>query len=113
VRNLSSKAIMAPDDQTTEEVNEESVVVVSDETTTNTTTTTYENDGAFAQELAKHLPWFPFKGIPRFYDIGGFLAQPLIFQKIVNIFVERYRNLSVDLIAGSVFHLKKNNNATP
>jgi hypothetical protein len=87
---------MPPDDQTNEEVNEERVVAGSDETTT----TTYENDGAFARELAKHLPWFPFKGIPRFYDIGGFLAQPLVFQKIVNIFVERYRNLSVDVIAG-------------
>ena len=31
---------------------------------------TYEQDGEEAREIAKHLPYYPFKGIPRFYDIG-------------------------------------------
>jgi len=30
----------------------------------------YEQDGEEAKEIAKYLPYFPFKGIPRFYDIG-------------------------------------------
>ena len=60
----------------------------------------YHQDGEEAREIAKHIPYFPFKGIPRFYDIGGFLAQPLIFQQIVNIFVNRYREIGIDSIAG-------------
>jgi hypothetical protein len=43
-----------------------------------------------AKEIAAVIPWFPFKGVPRFYDIGGFLAQPEIFQKVVDIFAKRY-----------------------
>lgn len=49
---------------------------------------------------AKYLPYFPFKGIPRFYDIGGFLFEPHIFQRIVDIFVDRYKTIGVDVIAG-------------
>lgn len=36
----------------------------------------YEQDGEEAREIAKVIPYFPFKGIPRFYDIGGFLSKP-------------------------------------
>lgn len=64
--------------------------------------TEYKQDGPEAVEIAKHLPWFPFKGIPRFYDIGGFLYEPEMFQKIVDIFSSRYRSLEVDVIAGYV-----------
>jgi adenine phosphoribosyltransferase len=60
----------------------------------------YQQDGQDARAIAKHLPYFPFKGIPRFYDIGGFLAKPDIFQRIVDIFVERYENIAIDSIAG-------------
>lgn len=60
----------------------------------------YEQDGPEALEISKHLPYFPFKGIPRFYDIGGFLYQPDVFQKIVDIFSSRYRNMAIDVIAG-------------
>lgn len=61
---------------------------------------TYEQDGEEAREIAKYLPYFPFKGIPRFYDIGGFLAQPEVFQKIVDIFVQRYEEIGIDSVAG-------------
>jgi len=61
---------------------------------------TYEQDGPEAKEIAQYLPYFPFKGIPRFYDIGGFLYEPAVFQKIVDIFAERYKALDVDVIAG-------------
>jgi len=61
---------------------------------------TYEQDGDEARQIAQYLPYFPFKGIPRFYDIGGFLEKPDVFLKIVDIFVERYREIGVDSIAG-------------
>jgi adenine phosphoribosyltransferase len=60
----------------------------------------YEQDCLEAKEIAEYLPWFPFKGIPRFYDIGGFLANPEIFQKIVDIFVNRYEEIGIDAVAG-------------
>jgi adenine phosphoribosyltransferase len=60
----------------------------------------YKQDGPEAREIAKYLPYFPFKGIDRFYDIGGFLFHPEVFQRIVNIFVDRYRLIGVDVIAG-------------
>ena len=62
----------------------------------------YLQDGPEAKEIAQYLPYFPFKGIPRFYDIGGFLYEPDIFQKIVNIFVDRYSTEAhkIDVIAG-------------
>ena len=60
----------------------------------------YTQDGKEAKEIAEYLPFFPFKGIPRFYDIGGFLYEPKVFQRIVNIFVDRYREIGVDVIAG-------------
>lgn len=60
----------------------------------------YLQDGPEAREIAKHIPYFPFKGIPRFYDIGGFLNEPEIFQQIVDIFVDRYREIGIDVIAG-------------
>jgi hypothetical protein len=60
----------------------------------------YETDGPEAAEIAKYLPYFPFKGISRFYDIGGFLNEPAVFQRIVNIFVDRYDEIGIDVIAG-------------
>jgi len=60
----------------------------------------YEQDGAEAKEIAKYLPYFPFKGIPRFYDIGGFLEKPEVFQQIVDIFAARYDSIGIDAVAG-------------
>eukprot|EP00568_Trieres_chinensis_P005694 CAMPEP_0183291194 /NCGR_PEP_ID=MMETSP0160_2-20130417/691_1 /TAXON_ID=2839 ORGANISM="Odontella Sinensis, Strain Grunow 1884" /NCGR_SAMPLE_ID=MMETSP0160_2 /ASSEMBLY_ACC=CAM_ASM_000250 /LENGTH=221 /DNA_ID=CAMNT_0025451959 /DNA_START=137 /DNA_END=802 /DNA_ORIENTATION=+ len=60
----------------------------------------YEQDGEEAREIAKYLPYFPFKGIPRFYDIGGFLAEPKVFQQIVDIFASRYAEIGIDSVAG-------------
>lgn len=62
--------------------------------------TKYEQDGEEAKEIAKFLPYFPFKGIDRFYDIGGFLSRPEVFQRIVDIFADRYREIGIDVIAG-------------
>jgi hypothetical protein len=68
----------------------------------NITQSSYEQDGVVAKEIAHYLPYFPFKGIPRFYDIGGLLYEPKIFQRVVDIFIERYRGMDIDVIAGYV-----------
>mmetsp|Transcript_12837 Transcript_12837/g.29294 ORF Transcript_12837/g.29294 Transcript_12837/m.29294 type:complete len:341 (-) Transcript_12837:130-1152(-) len=60
----------------------------------------HEQDGEEARQIAQYLPYFPFKGIPRFYDIGGFLAEPEVFQRIVDIFVARYAEIGIDSVAG-------------
>jgi len=60
----------------------------------------YKQDGDEARQIAQYLPYFPFKGIPKFYDIGGFLEKPEVFQQIVDIFVERYNEIGIDSIAG-------------
>ena len=90
---------MAPNDSTTNDnttANGSSTI----DTTTNDTNASYQQDGEDARFIAKHLPYFPFKGIPRFYDIGGFLANPDVFQRIVDIFVDRYASIGIDSIAG-------------
>ncbi len=53
-----------------------------------------------AREVAKHLPYFPFKGIDKFYDIGGFLYRPDVFQMVVDAFARRYHRAGVDVVAG-------------
>lgn len=45
-------------------------------------TTKYKQDGPEAREITKYVPYFPFKGIERFYDIDGFLFYPDVFQCI-------------------------------
>lgn len=60
----------------------------------------YEQDGEVAREIAAVVPYYPFKGIPRFYDIGGFLERPDIFQKVIDSYVQRYRNMDIDSIGG-------------
>jgi len=60
----------------------------------------YAQDGPEAKEISQYLPYFPFKGIDRFYDIGGFLYEPAIFQKVVDIFVDRYNEIGIDAVAG-------------
>ena len=60
----------------------------------------YSSNGATAQRIASVTPYFPFKGVPRFYDIGGFLKDPEAFQMAIDVFVERYRDQDIDSIAG-------------
>ena len=60
----------------------------------------YTPNGRTAQRIAAVTPYFPFKGIPRFYDIGGFLKKPAEFQLAIDAFVERYRDQDIDSIAG-------------
>ena len=89
---------MGPHDPTPLTESTSSLDVAGSDSTT--TTTKYEQNGEEARHIAQYLPYFPFKGIPRFYDIGGFLYEPAVFRRIVDIFVHRYKEMGVDLIAG-------------
>jgi len=60
----------------------------------------YTPNGAIAKQIAAVTPYFPFKGLDRFYDIGGFLKKPEIFQLVIDVFVERYRKQNITCICG-------------
>lgn len=60
----------------------------------------YSPDGPVAQRIAAVVPYYPFKGIERFYDIGGFLKNPEIFHLVIDAFVSRYRKMEIDSIGG-------------
>ena len=60
----------------------------------------YEQDGPEAVKIASVIPYYPFHGVPRFYDISGMLSNPEVFQLCIDTFVKRYRDLNVDCIAG-------------
>jgi len=60
----------------------------------------YEPDGPVAREIAAVVPYFPFKKIPRFYDIGGFLKHADKFALVVEVLVRRYKDTDVTAIGG-------------
>lgn len=60
----------------------------------------YSPDGPVARRIASVTPYFPFKGIDRFYDIGGFLRDPEAFRLCVDVFVNRYRDQDITSICG-------------
>eukprot|EP01041_Mallomonas_annulata_P004322 gene4322-8597_t len=57
-------------------------------------------DGPEAQRIASVIPFYPFHGIPRFYDISGMLSDPEAFQLCIDVFAKRYASLNVTCIAG-------------
>ena len=60
----------------------------------------YAQDGEVAKRIAATIPYYPFKGIPRFYDIGGFLQQPAVFQEVIDVYVARYKDMDITSIGG-------------
>lgn len=60
----------------------------------------YKQDGPEALAIAAVIPYYPFHGVPRFYDISGMTHNPEIFQLCIDVFVRRYKELGVDCIAG-------------
>lgn len=68
--------------------------------TSGTARRNYKQDGPIAKEIASVIPYYPFKGIPRFYDISGFLQHPAVFQKVIDAYVDRYRDMNIDSIGG-------------
>ncbi|KAL3927352.1 MAG: hypothetical protein SGPRY_002860 [Prymnesium sp.] len=59
----------------------------------------FQQDGELARRIAAVIPFYPYKGLPRFYDIGGFIQRPEIFQEVIDVFASRYRG-KVDSIGG-------------
>jgi adenine phosphoribosyltransferase len=60
----------------------------------------YKQDGPEAVKIASVIPYYPFHGVPRFYDISGMTHNPEVFQLCIDVFVRRYMELGVDCIAG-------------
>ncbi len=52
--------------------------------------------------IAAAIPYYAFKGIDRFYDISGLLLEPALFQRTVDILLERYKGMAIDKIGGCV-----------
>lgn len=50
--------------------------------------------------IASAIPYYPFKGIDRFYDISGLLMAPALFKRTTDILVQRYREMGIDKIGG-------------
>ena len=50
--------------------------LISHLATAGTTRDAYTPDGPVAKRIAERDAYFPFGGIPKFYDIGGFLKDP-------------------------------------
>jgi adenine phosphoribosyltransferase len=61
---------------------------------------THNKSAECKEALARTMPYFPFKGIERFYDIGGFLKHPPTFQLVVDVYRARYEDMGLDSIAG-------------
>lgn len=57
-------------------------------------------DGPVARRIAEAIPYYPFHGVPRFYDISGMLQSPELFQLCIDVFARRYAALEIDCIAG-------------
>lgn len=60
----------------------------------------YEHDGPIAKQIAAVIPYYPFHGVDRFYDISGMTHNPDVFQLCIDVFVRRYANMNVDAVAG-------------
>ena len=60
----------------------------------------YKQDGPEAKRIASVIPYYPFHGVDRFYDITGMLKDPVAFQLCIDTFVKRYADLNIDCIAG-------------
>jgi adenine phosphoribosyltransferase len=60
----------------------------------------YQPDGEEARKIAAVIPYYNFKGIERFYDVGGMMANPEVFALCISVFAERYAGMDVDCIGG-------------
>lgn len=60
----------------------------------------YKQDGPEAQRIASVIPYYPFNGIDRFYDISGMTHDPEAFKLCIDIFIRRYSSMEIDAIAG-------------
>jgi hypothetical protein len=56
----------------------------------------YTQDGPEAQRIASVIPYYPFHGVDRFYDISGMTHDPEAFQLCIDVFTRRYASLVID-----------------
>lgn len=56
-------------------------------------------DGPLAKEIAAVIPWFPYKKLPKFFDIQGLLRHPKLFNAMCAVMAKRYRKMGVTKIA--------------
>jgi adenine phosphoribosyltransferase len=59
-----------------------------------------ESGCAPGDRIAAVIPYYPFKGIDRFYDISGLLLHPPLFQRTIDLLTERYRSHAITKIGG-------------
>jgi len=69
-------------------------------TAAGTKTVNYKQDGPEARRIASVIPYYPYHGVDKFYDITGMLKDPVAFQLCIDVFVKRYTDLNIDCIAG-------------
>ena len=74
--------------------------VITEEKMSSAADDTYKQDGPEARAIAAVIPYYPFHGVDRFYDISGMTHNPEIFQQVIDIFVKRYIPMGFDKIAG-------------
>ena len=60
----------------------------------------FTQDGPEARMIASVIPYYPFHGVDRFYDISGMTQDPAAFKLCIDIFVRRYSAMGVDAIVG-------------
>mmetsp|Transcript_60322 Transcript_60322/g.143701 ORF Transcript_60322/g.143701 Transcript_60322/m.143701 type:complete len:335 (-) Transcript_60322:126-1130(-) len=57
------------------------------------------SEGPLAKEIAGVIPYFPFKGIEKFYDIQGLMKYPKLFNALCAVMAKRYRKRGVTKLA--------------
>ena len=57
-------------------------------------------NGPLAAEVAKSMPYFPFKGIERFYDISPVIANPDLFNRLCDVLAAHIKTVGATKIAG-------------
>lgn len=63
-----------------------------------------KHDGPLAKEVAAVIPYFPYKGLEKFYDVQGLLNHPTLFNAVCAVMAKRLRNQGVTKVAG--FHAR-------
>jgi adenine phosphoribosyltransferase len=58
----------------------------------------FSSNGDVAKQIAKVIPYYSYKGIEQFYDIGGFLKDPNLFTLCINALITRYKAHDIDSI---------------
>ncbi|KAG5192964.1 phosphoribosyltransferase-like protein [Tribonema minus] len=60
----------------------------------------YVPDGPDAQRIAAVIPYYRFKSIDRFYDVGGLVGDVEMFQLCIQILTHRYSGMDIDCVGG-------------